>query len=109
MLILFPSRTTRTWRCWDPDASLVSEKVAQQFNATLEEVSAGSDPWFIAVGFHKPHLPFIGDPRTFLYCAPPPFARNYSFSLFLSLSLFSNIYPLRKISSVIGGGCYCEN
>jgi arylsulfatase A-like enzyme len=42
-----------------PDNALMDGKVADLAVATLRELSAKSEPFFLAVGLVKPHLPFV--------------------------------------------------
>ncbi|KAK6186261.1 hypothetical protein SNE40_008331 [Patella caerulea] len=48
---------------------LVDEKIAAQAKRSLNELSKMSQPFFLAVGFHKPHLPFVF-PQKFLSTFP---------------------------------------
>ncbi len=42
-----------------PDTSLVDGKIALKGMELLQSLAAGSNPFFLAVGFKKPHLPFV--------------------------------------------------
>jgi iduronate 2-sulfatase len=48
-----------TWESYDgPDTSYPDGWVANDAVETLQELAASDEPWFFAVGFFKPHLPF---------------------------------------------------
>ncbi|MEY3895508.1 MAG: hypothetical protein RLZZ214_1027 [Verrucomicrobiota bacterium] len=63
-----------------PDATFQDGKVAELAVATLRDMSAKKQPFFLAVGFVKPHLPFVApkkywdlyDPAA-IQLAPNPF------------------------------------
>lgn len=47
------------WEAFDgPDEAYPDAWVAREAVATLQELTQQSQPWFFAVGFFKPHLPF---------------------------------------------------
>ena len=61
-----------SWHCFDniSDSALTDGKIAENAIATLKEIKQNrtkgdSVPFFLAVGFHKPHLPFFMPSR---YC-----------------------------------------
>jgi iduronate 2-sulfatase len=57
------------WECSDePDAAYSDGMNAEKVVAKLSELKAGRQPWFFAVGFYKPHLPF---------CAPSKYWELY--------------------------------
>lgn len=63
-------RSSDSWHCFDnvSDSALQDGKIADNAIKTLQQFkqNGGSDqPFFLAVGFHKPHLPFFA-PST--YC-----------------------------------------
>ena len=47
-----------------PDNALRDGQIADAAVAKLRELKTGGVPYFVAVGFHKPHLPFIA-PKTY--------------------------------------------
>jgi len=48
------------YECADvPDNTFVDGKTADLAVKTLDEISKKSQPFFLAVGFHKPHLPWV--------------------------------------------------
>ncbi|MGM0507223.1 MAG: sulfatase [Bacteroidota bacterium] len=54
------------WEAHDgPDTSYPDGWVASDAVDTLEELAETSKPWFFAVGFFKPHLPFAAPQRYF--------------------------------------------
>lgn len=52
-----------------PDAEYKDAKIAQQAILEMQKLSKQNEPFFLAVGFHKPHLP---------YCAPAKYWDMYS-------------------------------
>lgn len=55
-----------TWESYDgPDTSYPDGWVAKDAVEVLEELAVASDPWFFAVGFFKPHLPFVAPRKYF--------------------------------------------
>ena len=57
---------SRTWEAHDgPDASYPDGWVADDAIETLNELSDVDTPWFFAVGFFKPHLPFAAPKEYF--------------------------------------------
>ncbi len=55
-----------TWQAFDgPDTAYPDGWVANDAIDVLEELTENSDPWFFAVGFFKPHLPFAAPQRYF--------------------------------------------
>jgi len=55
-----------TWESYDgPDTSYPDGWVANDAVETLQELAAGDEPWFFAVGFFKPHLPFAAPLKYF--------------------------------------------
>ena len=42
-----------------PDDSLLDGKIAQESIEALRQLKTSEKPFFLAVGFHKPHLPFV--------------------------------------------------
>jgi iduronate 2-sulfatase len=48
-----------------PDSAYPDAWVADEAVKTLRELSRASQPWFFAVGFFKPHLPFAAPKRWF--------------------------------------------
>ncbi|KAJ3051451.1 hypothetical protein HK102_012072, partial [Quaeritorhiza haematococci] len=63
-----------------PDETFVDGKIATKAVRTLGELKEGGEPFFLAVGFARPHLPFVApkkywdlyDPTT-IALAPNPF------------------------------------
>ncbi len=52
------------WEAHDgPDEAYPDAWVAAEAITTLTELAQGNDPWFFAVGFFKPHLPFSAPQR----------------------------------------------
>lgn len=47
-----------------PEADYADHKILMQGKALLEQFSKGDAPFFLAVGFKKPHLPFVA-PKSF--------------------------------------------
>jgi iduronate 2-sulfatase len=63
--------------CHDgPDSAYPDHWIANEAIATLQSLRDGDKPWFFAVGFFKPHLPFAAPERWFALHAnqdiPPP-------------------------------------
>jgi len=48
-----------------PDQAYPDAWVADEAVKTLKDLAANSEPWFFAVGFFKPHLPFAAPKRWF--------------------------------------------
>lgn len=48
-----------------PDNAVRDGQIAEAAIAKLEELKSRKEPFFLAVGFHKPHLPFIAPKRFF--------------------------------------------
>lgn len=58
--------TSPAWEAHEgPDESYPDAWVAKDAVATLKELSSSGQPWFFAVGFFKPHLPFAAPARWF--------------------------------------------
>jgi iduronate 2-sulfatase len=54
------------WEAFDgPDTSYPDGWVAQEAVETLEKLAQADEPWFFAVGFFKPHLPFAAPKKWF--------------------------------------------
>jgi iduronate 2-sulfatase len=54
------------WEAPDvPDNAVRDGQLADAAVAKLKELNAGERPFFLAVGFHKPHLPFIAPKKYF--------------------------------------------
>lgn len=54
------------WEAFDgPDKAYPDAWIAEEAVATLTSLQGGSEPWFFAVGFFKPHLPFAAPKRWF--------------------------------------------
>ncbi|KAK6177882.1 hypothetical protein SNE40_012757 [Patella caerulea] len=67
------SRHSHSWRAV-PDIErqqfpLVDEMISTQAKKSLNELATAGQPFFLAVGFHKPHLPFLF-PQKFLSDIP---------------------------------------
>lgn len=57
---------TPPWEAFDgPDSAYPDSWVARDAVATLREVARAREPWFLAVGLFKPHLPFAAPKRYF--------------------------------------------
>jgi iduronate 2-sulfatase len=57
---------TPPWETFDgPDSAYPDGWVADEAVKTLKDLAAGKEPWFFAVGFFKPHLPFAAPKRWF--------------------------------------------
>jgi iduronate 2-sulfatase len=63
----------------DPKGLVCSDdKITKLVVGQIEQAAAGAlgdgtQPWFIAAGLHKPHMPFYAPPQYFkMYPAPPP-------------------------------------
>ncbi len=55
-----------TWEAYDgPDTAYPDGWVAKDAIQTLGELAEETDPWFFAVGFFKPHLPFAAPKKYF--------------------------------------------
>jgi iduronate 2-sulfatase len=55
-----------TWESYEgPDNSYPDGWVADDAVKTLRELASGEEPWFFAVGFFKPHLPFAAPQKYF--------------------------------------------
>jgi iduronate 2-sulfatase len=55
-----------TWESYDgPDTSYPDGWVANDAIETLQELASSDEPWFFAVGFFKPHLPFAAPLKYF--------------------------------------------
>ncbi|MEX0778605.1 MAG: sulfatase [Balneolales bacterium] len=58
--------TSPTWESHNgPDTSYPDSWVASEAIDVLDELSQDDDPWFFAVGFFKPHLPFAAPKKYF--------------------------------------------
>ena len=91
------------YECADvPDNTYTDGKVADLAVKTLREISQKSEPFFLAVGFIKPHLPFVSPKKYWdLYdpakieLAPNPFrprgAPDYALIFNSELRLYHNI------------------
>jgi iduronate 2-sulfatase len=65
---------TPPWEAFDgPDSAYPDAWVADEAVKTLTQLAAGKDPWFFAVGFFKPHLPFAAPKRWFDLQEPEKF------------------------------------
>jgi iduronate 2-sulfatase len=54
------------WEAADvPDGEYLDGRVADGAIATLRELKDGGQPFFLGVGFHKPHLPFVAPKKYF--------------------------------------------
>lgn len=54
------------WECEDaPDGAYYDGQVTDQALATLRDCAKADTPFFLAVGYRKPHLPFIAPKRYF--------------------------------------------
>lgn len=54
------------WEAFDgPDEAYPDAWIASEACAVLKELAGSSEPWFFAVGFFKPHLPFAAPQRYF--------------------------------------------
>ncbi len=54
------------WEAFDgPDTAYPDAYVAAEAVSMLRELAASPEPWFFAVGFFKPHLPFAAPKRWF--------------------------------------------
>ncbi|MFW5693178.1 MAG: sulfatase, partial [Thermoguttaceae bacterium] len=54
------------WEAFDgPDEAYPDAWVARDAAATLRELAGSEQPWFFAVGFFKPHLPFAAPKKYF--------------------------------------------
>lgn len=69
----------KSWMSVDPATEathpLPDQQIAVQATATLRQLGAQRDagdprPFFLAVGFHKPHLPFVASSKYFKYYPP---------------------------------------
>eukprot|EP01121_Diplochlamys_sp_Union-15-3_P012622 TRINITY_DN3807_c0_g1_i1.p1 TRINITY_DN3807_c0_g1~~TRINITY_DN3807_c0_g1_i1.p1 ORF type:complete len:213 (+),score=34.19 TRINITY_DN3807_c0_g1_i1:112-750(+) len=75
---------TLSWQALDlPDAEMPDGQLATHAVSVLRNVSVSEKPFFVAVGFHKPHLPFISPlkyydlyPPSSIDLAPFPFPPN---------------------------------
>ena len=57
---------TPPWEAFDgPDTAYPDAWVAGDAVDTLRDLARGDRPWFFAVGFFKPHLPFVAPKRYF--------------------------------------------
>lgn len=57
---------TPPWEAFDgPDSAYPDGWVADEAAQTLGQLAAAAEPWFFAVGFFKPHLPFAAPKRWF--------------------------------------------
>ena len=69
---------TPPWEAFDgPDSAYPDAWVAEETVKMLAELATGKEPWFFAVGFFKPHLPFAAPKRWFDLHEPnkiPPLA-----------------------------------
>lgn len=55
---------TLPWEAFDgPDSAYPDAWIADAAVKTLQDVARESQPWFLAVGFFKPHLPFAAPKR----------------------------------------------
>ena len=69
----------------DPDATYRDAHVAKQAITELEELATKQKPFFLAVGFYKPHLPF---------CAPKKYWDLYDRE---NIAMPENYYPPKRV------------
>lgn len=54
------------WQSFDgPDEAFPDAWIAKEAVATLQQLAKKNEPWFFAVGFFKPHLPFAAPKKYF--------------------------------------------